>query len=137
MLVKTDPEGEKRMAMKEYEIRRMFREAKDKSEMINILADLNDCTCGDIREYLYTIGEIKKGEVVPPTKEEVFRNASINLRQALEDRHITVAELSNITGINQRAIRNYLAQVSIPPLENLVAISMVLDVTVDEIVKGA
>lgn len=137
MRIETAPEGEEGLVMKEYEIRQMFREAKDKSAMINILADLNDCTCGDIREYLYTIGEIKKGDIIPPTKEEVFRNASIKIREVLTDRHISVAELSERTGITQRAIRNYMCQSTIPPLENLVAISMVLDVTVDEIVKGA
>jgi DNA-binding Xre family transcriptional regulator len=135
--LKAIAEGGDGMTMREYEIRQMYREAKSKPEIINILADLNECTCGDIREYLSTIGEIKKGEIIPPTKEEVFRNAAVKIREMLTDKNITVAELSDRTGINQRAIRNYMCQVSIPPLENLVAISMVLNVTVDEIVKGA
>ena len=124
------------MVMRDSEIRTLFREAKDPSEMVYILADLNAVPCQTMRGYLCKIGAIKDDKVLTMTKDEITTNVSANVRRCMDKRNIMPTELSKRLGISVKMVFNIVNGISLPTLETLVNMSLVFGVTTDELLKG-
>ena len=90
------------MQMTNEEICRNFRQAKDKQNQIQILAELNNCKANEIREILKDSGELKE-ENIPLTVEEICRsyreaghNRQNQIRKLARINHCTVEEIRQI-----------------------------------------
>lgn len=65
------------MQMSNVEIRKMYRESKNKKEQIKILADLNDCTVEEIKEILSETPRLN-AEKVDFTKKEETKSVKVS-----------------------------------------------------------
>lgn len=90
------------MQMTNEEICRNYRQAKDKQNQIQILAELNNCKANEIREILKDSGELKE-ENIPLTVEEICRsyreaghNRQNQIRKLARINHCTVEEIRKI-----------------------------------------
>jgi len=90
------------MQMTNEEICRNYRQAKDKQNQIQILAELNNCKANEIREILKDSGELKE-ENIPLTVEEICRsyreaghNRQNQIRKLARINHCTVEEIRQI-----------------------------------------
>lgn len=90
------------MQMTNEEICRSYRQAKDKQNQIQILAELNNCKANEIREILKDSGELKE-ENIPLTVEEICRsyreaghNRQNQIRKLARINHCTVEEIRQI-----------------------------------------
>lgn len=107
------------MQMTNVEIRKMYRESKNKKDQVKILADLNDCTVEEIKEILSETPRLNAEKVDFTKKEEtksvkvakVPRKADSNKEENLNNKDFDKAAVSTM--------RNFTSEVKDTLVEEL------------------
>ena len=66
-----------------------------------------------------------------------MRDTGINLRQLMDKRGVSVKDVKDYLGLTSiQSVYNWLNGINMPTIDNLYALSQMLDVSIDEIVRG-
>ena len=66
-----------------------------------------------------------------------MRDTGINLRRLMDKRGISVKDVKDYLGLTSiQSVYNWLNGINMPTIDNLYALSQMLDVSIDEIVRG-
>ncbi len=66
-----------------------------------------------------------------------MRDTGINLRRLMDKRGISVKDVKDYLGLTSiQSVYNWLNGINMPTIDNLYALSQMLDVPIDEIVRG-
>ena len=127
------------MEMTNEEIRRYYKQAKDKSEALIILSDMNCCRRAVIKNIINgaDIKPLGNNHKNPKDtgKDDFISNFVKSLNEIMTEKQMSSKELADASGICPSAISYYINGKRLPDIYSIYKMAEALEVTIDRMVN--